>query len=72
MLTAVLTRCLAKAGQRPVTHAGEAARAVQQEVGVQRAAVDRIAGQRQPLVVSRDDVEGVAVRDQQAAASAVS
>jgi len=40
--------------------------------GVQRAAVDRIAGQRQPLGGIAYDVEGVAVRDQQAAAVAVS
>src|SRR3546814_1813228 len=51
---------LGKRGQRPVAHAEQGATAIEPVIETHRAAVDRVASQRNPLVVARDHIEEIA------------
>src|SRR3546814_13770532 len=59
---------LGKRGQRPVAHAEQGATAIEPVIETHRAAVDRVASQRNPLVVARDHIEAIAVYDHYLAA----
>src|SRR3546814_19208368 len=55
---------LGKRGQRPVAQTEQGATASEPVIEPHRAAVDRVASQRNPLVVERDHIEDNAVSDQ--------